>query len=434
MLCAPAVAAPRVLVLTDIGADPDDAQSMVRLLLHANELEIEGLLATTSQHNPRRPRADQIRRRVWGYGVVRENLARHAEGWPQTDALMERVKTCSPKVGKAGVGPDEDTEGSDWIVSVVDADDPRPVWVLVWGGPNCLAQALQRVSRERTPEELAAFVAKLRVYTISDQDDSARWIRQRFPELFLIVSPGHTQDAYARATWAGISGDELRDIEGGDFRLVSNPWLEVHVRSKGPLGKLYPRTRYLMEGDSPTFLYLLPNGLGVPEEPSFGSWGGRYERDRREGFFTDTADTVVGADGREHTSPHATIFRWREAYQNELAARMDWSIAEAFEDANHPPALEAGLTLDVRGGAAVQLDAGDVSDSDGDALALEWFVYPEPGSLAGPVALEGARDPVVRLQIPRVERPETLHVILAVRDAGAPPLTRYRRFILRIAP
>src|SRR6478736_2970736 len=50
-LCSSAqVVKQRLLVLSDIEADPDDAQSLVRLLLYSNELDIEGLVATTSTH------------------------------------------------------------------------------------------------------------------------------------------------------------------------------------------------------------------------------------------------------------------------------------------------------------------------------------------------------------------------------------------------
>lgn len=43
---------------------------------------------------------------------------------------------------------------------------------------------------ENEPVDLEQFVPKLRVYTISDQDDSGPWIRKMFPELFYIASPG----------------------------------------------------------------------------------------------------------------------------------------------------------------------------------------------------------------------------------------------------
>ena len=38
----------RVIVLTDIEADPDDTQSLIRLLLYSNNIDIKGLIATTS--------------------------------------------------------------------------------------------------------------------------------------------------------------------------------------------------------------------------------------------------------------------------------------------------------------------------------------------------------------------------------------------------
>ena len=118
--------------------------------------------------------------------------------------------------------------GPDRIIEVVDRDDPRPVWVPVWGGPNCLAQALWKVRATRSPEALQRFVAKLRVYTISDQDDSGPWLRKTFPDLFYIASPGiHAGGAYHYATWTGISGDRFHGrFAGADFAIVDNPWLD----------------------------------------------------------------------------------------------------------------------------------------------------------------------------------------------------------------
>lgn len=121
------------------------------------------------------------------------------------------------------VGEGMDSEGSDWIIKTVDKDDKRPVWVLVWGGPNCLAQALWKVRNTRTQAETDAFVDKLRVYVISDQDDSGPWIRQSFRDLFYIVSPGyHKFGGYHYGTWSGISGDRFHDVSPG---LISRLWI-----------------------------------------------------------------------------------------------------------------------------------------------------------------------------------------------------------------
>ncbi|MBB5730768.1 hypothetical protein FHS99_003275 [Sphingomonas prati] len=63
----PSVPHPRLLVLTDIEADPDDTQSLIRLLLYANEIDIEGLVATTSVHQKTRLAPESIRRLIGEY-------------------------------------------------------------------------------------------------------------------------------------------------------------------------------------------------------------------------------------------------------------------------------------------------------------------------------------------------------------------------------
>ena len=99
-------------------------------------------------------------------------------------------------------------------------------------------------------------VAKLRVYTISDQDNSGPWLRKEFPKLFYITSPGSNDGgAYHHATWSGISGDFFHGrFVGADFSLVTNEWLNENVRKKGPLGQEYPNWEFLMEGDTPSLL------------------------------------------------------------------------------------------------------------------------------------------------------------------------------------
>ena len=176
-------------MLTDIENEPDDAMSMVRFLTYSNQWDVEGLIATTSVHQKDKVADWRIREIVSAYGKVRDNLLLHEKGYPETNYLMDIIKVGFPAYGLTAVGPEKDSEGSDWIISVVDKEDNRPVWITVWGGANCLAQALWKVKMTRTPEELGKFVVKIRVYTISDQDDSGPWMRKNFPGLFYIVSP-----------------------------------------------------------------------------------------------------------------------------------------------------------------------------------------------------------------------------------------------------
>ena len=98
-----------------------------------------------------------------------------------------------------------------------------------------MAQALLQVRETRTPDEVKAFVEKLRVYSISDQDDAGPWLRRDFPGLFYIVQPSTPTGAeYYYATWTGISGDAFyRNGAGADFTTVTNEWLDANIRNIG---------------------------------------------------------------------------------------------------------------------------------------------------------------------------------------------------------
>jgi len=449
-------ARPRVIVLTDIENEPDDAMSMVRFLAYANQWDIEGLVATTSIHQKNHVAAWRIREIVLTYAKARDNLEKHEQGFPTADQLLSAIREGRAEYGMKGIGPGMDSPGSEQIIRSVDAQDARPLWVLVWGGPNCLAQALWKVRETRPADALAKFVNQLRVYTISDQDDTGPWIRENFPWLFYVASPGfHPFGGYHHSTWSGIAGDTVHGrFTGADFSIVDNPWLDQHIRSKGPLGAQHPQTKFMMEGDSPSFLYLIDNGLGAPEHPDWGSWGGRYEwytpplrkwhleRETRP-FWADAEDEVLGVDGKWHTSNQATIWRWRAAYQNDFAARMDWTI-KPYAEANHPPVPRLGhpAELSARAGERVALSAEGSTDPDGNALSYEWIHYGEPGTFVmstartgAPLAIENAGSIKASFTIPaKIARPGTMHIVLAVTDQGKPALTRYRRVIVDIRP
>jgi hypothetical protein len=209
-----------------------------------------------------------------------------------------------------------------------------------------------------------------------------------------------------------------------------------------------------MEGDTPSFLGLIDNGLNAPEHPDWGGWGGRYElytpRTRKwfaqpetRPFWSDAEDEVLGVDGLWHTSNKATIWRWRRAYQHDFVARMDWTV-KPYAEANHPPIarLAHAPNLAARPGERVTLSATGSTDPDGDALAYEWFHYGEPGGFSvqdgrtgAPLKIENAQSPQASFVVPKnAFRLGTLHVILAVTDNGTPALTRYQRVIVTVQP
>jgi hypothetical protein len=462
----------RVFVLTDMGNEPDDQMSMVRLLTYSNELDLEGLIATTSTWQRAKRETGTMNGIIKAYDEVRPNLLKHAKGWPTADYLEKIVSVGQPDYGMADVGQGKSSPGSKALIAAVDRNDPRPVWVTVWGGANTLAQALYDVRATRSADQLKAFEAKLRVYSISDQDDAGPWIRKEFPDVTYIVKPSSPDGGeYASATWTGIAGDEYyKNGDGADFSQVTNAWLDKNIRAKGPLGKHYLKYAFIMEGDTPSYLGLTDNGLNSNKNPSWGGWGGRYVFRQPYGethaIWTQggdwfgrvtSADTVKGADGQEHTSDQATIWRWRNQFQNDFAARMDWTI-KSFAQANHHPVAvvngEGGkdvLYIKAKPGDRVVLDASQSSDPDKNKLSYHWFHYREAG-YSGEVGKPGLADVTVTaantskttiqvnkacregwLADPRATRSSGVaHIILEVTDHGTPQLTSYRRVIIQV--
>lgn len=462
---------PRLIVISDIGNEPDDQMSLARLLLYSNEIDIEALIACTSTWQKTAVHPETMRALVKAYGEVRANLLLHAKGWPAAEDLQNRVFSGQTAYGMAATGLDKMSEGAQAIIEAASREEARPLWISLWGGSNTLAQALLKVRATRTPAELEKFVEKLRVYSISDQDDAGPWIRREFPDLFYIVQPSTaTSGEYYYATWTGISGDRYyRNGAGADFTTVTNEWLDANIRGKGPLGKLYPKFMFIMEGDTPSYLSLIDNGLNAYRRPDWGGWGGRYVFRQPYGethaIWTQggdlfqrvtSQDTVRGVDGVEHVSDQATIWRWRTAFQNDFAARMSWTISD-YAHANHNPVIEingeagaAPLMIEAEVGKPVILDASKTHDPDaGQKLHFHWFHYAEAGGTASNLAvlsLSAEDSAKATGTVTSVCRPMWLplgppcngqgvaHIILAVTDDGSPELTSYRRVILNVHP
>jgi hypothetical protein len=429
---------PRLVVLTDISsltagvAEPDDGQSMIRLMLYTNELDVEGLIATSNLGHRQGVRPDLIRQVVDAYGRVQPSLLRHDERFPPADSLARCIKegqpVAGPKVPVAeSVGEGKDTEASRWIITVVDRPDPRPVWVTIWGGSADLAQALWSVRQTRGPEGLEAFVSRLRVHAIADQDSTGPWIRENFPGLFVVTNLRAMRGMY----------------RGGDPTLVSSGWVGANVKGHGSLGDLYPdydggdiwsrtlgRVRGIKEGDTPSFLFLVPNGLNDPERPWLGGWGGRFEgaANRYADVPDDDLDTSGDPDPRM-----VTVYRWRPAFQADFQARLGWCV-KPYAEANHPPVVrvEGRRERAAAPGEAVVLDARATSDPDGDDLSFEWSIYPVAAGAKEQAAIEGRTSKVARLEAPPGASGRTIPVLLTVKDGGSPRLTRYARVLVTV--
>lgn len=314
---------PRLAVLTDIGGDPDDQQSLVRLMVYANEFDIELLLAsaagTPGELKVAITRPDLIRQIVDAYEGVRPNLMRHAKGWPEGGKLRSVIKSGNPNRGRKFIGAGHDTEGSRAIVKRVDAGSPeRPLNLCVWGGQTDLAQAFWRVKYERGAEGWAAFAKRLRVYDINDQDRIADWIRGEFPGLYYILAGARSGRDKREGIYRGV-------YLTGDESLTSRAWIESNVRSKSPLGALYPTKTWtapnphgcMKEGDTPSWFFFLSAGGNDPSDPTKPGWGGQFAREP-DGWYRD----LIPADG---TDPRLAVSRWRPDFQADFARRMAWT-------------------------------------------------------------------------------------------------------------
>lgn len=433
----------RVVVLTDIGGDLDDEQSFTRFLMYADQFDIEGLLATSIRIFPKdarrpvdgEPQPHYLVEWINAYAQVRKNLMKHSEGWPEPDALLGMIKkgritmrdgpfnirtgiaeensTHLPLIDILGEG--KDTEASLHLIDVVDRDDPRPVWISIWGGSIELAQALWKVKNERSKEELNKFISKLRVYAWGHQDASGLWILENFPDLIYMVSTG------------GI-------LYTADPTLHNEEWLNTNIRyNHGPLGAMCPvRKGMLGEADSETYLGLIPNGLSNMEHPNWGGWGGRLN--------LVSGSKTQWIDLEANLIPETlgfTICRWAPEFQNDYQARMDWCVKE-FNETNHPPipvlngdnSLQA-VEIMAKPGNRIALNAKGSYDLDKkDTLSYEWRIYPEAGNYKGQINIRNANKNMASLKIPKDALGTNFHVLLVLKDNGTPQLTRYRRLVI----
>jgi hypothetical protein len=303
----------RIYVTTDISsleegvAEPDDTQSLVRLLLYANEFEIEGIASTYSSHG-KAVYLQYLKEVIDIYGKSWENLKRYGD-FPSPEQLLGKLTCGNAALGSKKLGKENDSEASEDIIRVLKENHEKPLWILVWGGSLDVAQALWKM-RETLPEkELQQLLSAIRIYAIADQyDDCGVWIRKNFKDVFYILSNVSFRGMYL----------------GGDQTTVSKEWVEDHIKSNpSPLAQLYPNYAVgglygdrlgIKEGDTPSFLYLLN---GDPEDPTGESWGGSFKKVENTNHFVDGTkeDFSVATE---------TVYKWREDFQADFLKRLSW--------------------------------------------------------------------------------------------------------------
>jgi hypothetical protein len=410
----------RLIVTTDIGGtDPDDEQSMVHLLVSSNEVDIEGIVCGLAWINDKTG-LDVLNSIIDAYGQSLPNFRVHADGFPSVEYLKSVSKTGQPQARMSAVGDGKDSPGSDLIIDVVDKDDPRPVWLNAWGGANTIAQALWKIQHTRTPEQVNAFIHKIRIYDVLGQDDAGAWIAKTFPNLIYIRN---------KAIYGWAPSDE---------------WVKQNVQSRGALGAKYRKRIWAIEGDSPAFMQVIANGLSDPNAIDQGNWGGRFALTKVPNIRSMDIAVKSGIDESGY-DPYlmytntsegiATIKKWKAQILSDLAERMKWSVENSYKNADHPPlailngdATKQVLEYDAKANSLVKLDASRSTDPDGDKLHYNWFFYKEPGSYTAEVSVSSNDAAITQVRVPSDAAGKTIHIILELSDGD---LTSYRRIIIR---
>ena len=499
---------PALVVLTDIGGDVDDEQSLTRLLSYANEFDLRGILVgaqgtpgesglvdfegdgQTGDPDPTRafaainayanvfsqlndaatggagayPSPDQLR------SVVAEGLGRAADGSVPRDASSIQVGNNS--------------EASDRLIRIVNESNV-PVNVSIFGGARELAQALFDANRDPSIN-INTFVSKLRVYSVDDQDalfstntgpaanGTLNWIVSNFPDL-LVINSGNVGDEGAGNTQSqalrGFYRNTLPGSNGGgnlvspsdfglngqafinDLRDAGNPSID------GDLSDFYPTVQYngspiftppdtgtviVKEGDTPSFLYFLPNGLSDPDDPSLGGFGGRFEQlDPNVNYWTPARDFLPSGNTNAFAQRQYTVARFRSEVQNDFLGQLSHQQTGAGDQSptavlsineSNGDRTQNVLYENAALGSTLTLDASQSFDPDGDSLGFRWFVYDEPSSFSGTATFGSDSTGLTSLSLEGGRVGETLHVIVAVDEVAGngAELTAFRRVVLEV--
>ncbi len=473
---------PRTIITTD--GEIDDVDSYIRMLLYANEFNIEGLIYSSSMwHYKGDGKGTKIisememTKKMYGektdlrwpgitwmndlldaYEKVYPKLSTHAKGFPTAAYLKSLVK-----VGNIDFEGEmeKDTEGSDFIKAKLLDNTTQPIYLQVWGGTNTIARALKSIEdKYKNTSEWKNIYKKVCdkaiIYAILDQDA--------------------TYKKYVAVNWPGIKVY----YNSKQFWCLAYPWKtaipkEMHhllqrkfmgeniINNHGPLTKMYysygdgqkqvgddehihgdlskiktgqwgsfEQYDFLSEGDSPAFLHLIKVGLDNLANPSFGGWGGRLKQSKTNPNRWEDGEEV--ADYNPITQKMDLAYpqiRWLEALQNDFAARADWCIND-FKNANHAPKVfVAKNKITVTPGQTINLKA-TATDPDKNKVNIFFWQYEEVGTSPEKVKIT-AKPNEAQIQIPATaKRGDTFHIIVEGKDAGMPALTRYQRVVLTV--
>ncbi|HEM4403603.1 DUF1593 domain-containing protein [Streptococcus suis] len=481
---------PRTIVTTD--GEIDDFNSFIRLLLYTNDIDLEGIILTSSKFHYRGTSNKPAHRWTgtrWipelidNYAKVYPNLIKHDANYPSPEYLHSIYKIGN--ISDAGE-MEIVTEGSEHIVQLLLDEDPRPILIQTWGGTNTTARALKSIQERfegtsewnRIREKVET---KVILYIILNQDET--FDEYIFQNWKLRVINDSSNFGYFAYVWKSLP-KEIRTV-------LEPEWFLSNIKGKGALLDKYAligdghylsgeeerfqfgrqsyldshpdirRYEFISEGDSPSYFYLLSLGLRKIEDPTSGGWGGRFIKS------TDGIYENICADYNPLTQQFEIEYgftRWINDIQADFAARAEWCVADDFKQATHYPKIHAEKThLSVKPGQVITLTAPSC-DPNGLELSYKWYCYFEASSywdfhkidlqpvfsklgdmeiqiskhskkmsLPAELHISGVTTDTVSMTIPSdAEVGDDFHIILEVQNDAAKPLKSYQRYILKV--
>ncbi|QEE28936.1 DUF1593 domain-containing protein [Terriglobus albidus] len=512
---------PRVVITAD--PELDDNDTLIRAILYTTDFNVEGLVYQESTfHWKGDGKGTTQFRPAWGaaraktcpegcttyrwpfpekeafidhivdaYAKVYKNLKVHNPEYPDPALLKSKIKW-----GNVEFEGDfsRDTDGSNLIKSLLMDDKPGPLYVTAQGGQSTIARALRSIYMEC--------------------HDKPQWqsVKEKISRKLVIIPFGDqdgTYNSYIKPNWPDVAEWSLAMVEYGygirgslspeNMVYISGPWTRENVLNQGPLGALYrvwqdgvvmdptdtfgftvdklremgrqaqEKDSFISEGDTPTFLNLLNNGLRA-QNGRWGGWGGIW-RDGAGPMLNiipiqgplppDDAGFAPGLAAQGQKNPNvpdianapapqarpqgmrrsplppevlALNNRFFAASQNDFAARLKWSVTPNFKDANHEPkvTVKGPLDLTAKAGSTVALQ-GAASDPDHNSVKVKWWQYKDAGSYGGSVRIDSPEALKTNIVIPADAKVgDTIHLILEGTDSGTPALTQYQRVVITV--
>ncbi|MFI3259559.1 MAG: DUF1593 domain-containing protein [Rikenellaceae bacterium] len=457
----------RLIIMADMGNEPDEQQQMMHLLLYSNEFDLEGLLAVTGKYlgphmsNPKQQRLypelfDEL---IDGYAKVYKSLKKHDSNYPTPDYLHSIVAAGQSGYGSESIGESMQSDGSNLLVKVFERDDPRPIVIIVNAGSNTLAQALFDYGNKYGDKATKRVTKRLRVIENGAQDDSGAYICHNYPDIYWVRS---NYQAYCYGGPMGNSrlkdGSDIHKNQLGPYTwepyeysaLGQHQWaLEHIIGNHGAFGAYWPLRQFgngaisfVEGGGTVPWLCTINRGLSHINNLDWGGWSGRYGREKMENYMSkhesvekdehrykpfmmygEEVDSWVDPEtGELYENLYTAVWRWRRALFNDFKYRMDWCNS-SVEDTNHNPTVvidgdesRSILTAKIKSGSTITIDASESFDTDGDTLYFSWYNYKEAGNFCGEIEIKDADKPKIMIDIPLDAKGSELHIILELRD------------------